>query len=153
MAARQSFSVCALCTVTLFTACSSNPPRSTPVSTAPIGYENSQVRYGQVASIERVSMAARSSGGGAVLGAVLGAVIGNQIGSGGGRAVATGVGAVGGAAIGDQVEKNRRGNEADVYRVGVRFEDGGYAQFDYQRVDYLRVGDRVKVESGQIHML
>ena len=153
MAARQSFMVFTLSAVALVTACSNNPPRTTPVSSAPMGYENTQVRYGQVASIERVPVASRSSGGGAVLGAVLGAVVGNQIGAGSGRAVATGVGAVGGAAIGDQIEKSNRGNEGEIYRVGVRFEDGGYAHFDYQRVDNLRVGDRVRVEGGQLRMM
>lgn len=50
----------------------------------------------------------QSSGGGALLGAVVGGLLGNTIGHGNGRAAATGIGIVGGAAVGDNVE--RRGN-------------------------------------------
>ena len=44
------------------------------------------------------------SGAGAVIGAIAGGLLGNAIGHGTGRAVATGVGLVGGAAFGDQIE-------------------------------------------------
>ena len=101
-----------------------------------------------LSNIELVPMSTRSSTGGAVLGAVIGAVVGNQIGSGSGRAVATGVGAVGGAVIGSNIARNRADNE--VYRISVRMDNGGTAQFDYERVDDLRIGDRVRVEGGQI---
>ena len=46
----------------------------------------------------------RSSGGGALIGALIGGVVGNQIGHGFGRAAATGIGAVAGAAIGNHAE-------------------------------------------------
>ena len=46
----------------------------------------------------------RPSGGGALLGALIGGVVGNQIGHGFGRAAATGIGAVAGAAIGNHAE-------------------------------------------------
>lgn len=45
----------------------------------------------------------RQSVGGAVLGGLLGAALGNQIGHGGGRAVATGIGLIGGMAAGDHL--------------------------------------------------
>ena len=45
-----------------------------------------------------------NSGAGAVLGAIAGGVLGNQIGHGAGRAVATGIGVVGGAAVGNSIE-------------------------------------------------
>jgi uncharacterized protein YcfJ len=51
----------------------------------------------------------QSSGGGAVLGAVLGGLIGNQIGHGGGRAAATGLGVIGGAMLGDNLEGRNAG--------------------------------------------
>lgn len=44
------------------------------------------------------------SGAGAVIGAIAGAALGNAIGHGTGRAVATGIGLVGGAALGDNIE-------------------------------------------------
>jgi len=46
----------------------------------------------------------RSPGGGALIGALIGGVVGNQIGHGFGRAAATGIGAVAGAAIGNHAE-------------------------------------------------
>lgn len=47
-----------------------------------------------------------NSGAGALLGAIAGAAIGNSMGGGAGRAAATGIGMVTGAAIGDRVEAN-----------------------------------------------
>ena len=44
------------------------------------------------------------SGAGALVGAVVGGVVGNQFGHGMGRAAATGLGAVGGAALGNHAE-------------------------------------------------
>jgi uncharacterized protein YcfJ len=46
------------------------------------------------------------SGAGALVGAIAGAAVGNAFGHGGGRALATGIGMVTGAAIGDRVEAN-----------------------------------------------
>ncbi|MEO8836959.1 MAG: glycine zipper 2TM domain-containing protein, partial [Caldimonas sp.] len=46
------------------------------------------------------------SGAGALIGAIAGGVIGNQFGHGLGRAAATGLGVVGGSAIGNNVEAN-----------------------------------------------
>ncbi|MDZ4812994.1 MAG: glycine zipper 2TM domain-containing protein [Pseudomonadota bacterium] len=105
--------------------------------------------YGVVSGIDVIELRSRPSGGGAVLGAVLGAVIGNQVGSGRGRAAATGAGAVGGAVIGYNMEKNNRRDD-EFYRVSVRFEDRRTREFDYERIDDLRVGDRVLVERGEL---
>lgn len=106
--------------------------------------------YGRVENIGYVQTASRPSGAGAVLGAVIGAVIGNQIGAGSGRAVATGVGVIGGAVAGNAIEgRTRRDGEA--YRVQIRFEDGSVRDFDFARIDDLRIGDRVKLENGQVH--
>lgn len=140
------FSVSAL---VLVTACSSNPPHNDPYRSTS-GVVSNAAGYGNVSNIELVSMASRNSAGGAVLGAVIGAVIGNQIGSGTGRAAATGLGAVGGAVIGNNIQ-NRNRNEGEVYRISVRMDNGQTAQYDYQSIDDLRVGDRVRVESGQLY--
>ena len=146
MTARRIALVCSVSALTLITACSSNPPRSDPYAN-PTSSVSSVSQYGNVSNIEVVSSSSRGAGG-AVLGAVIGAVIGNQIGSGSGRAAATGVGAVGGAIIGNNLQKR---NESDVYRVSVRLDNGSTAQFDYQSIDDLRVGDRVHVDGGQLH--
>ena len=130
----------------LITACSSGPRN---VESYPGAYNTSSsaVQYGNVSNIEVVSSGTRGAGG-AVLGAVIGAVIGNQIGRGTGRAAATGLGAVGGAVIGNNLQKR---NETDVYRVSVRWDSGNMGQFDYHSIEDLRVGDRVRVDGGQLH--
>ena len=146
MTARRIAILCSVSALTLIAACSSNPPRSDPYANAPSA-SSMATQYGNVSNIEIVSSASRGAGG-AVLGAVIGAVIGNQIGSGSGRAAATGVGAVGGAIIGNNIQKR---NESDVYRISVRLDSGNTAQYDYQSIDDLRVGDRVRIDGGQMH--
>lgn len=56
------------------------------------------------------------SGGGALIGAIVGGVVGNQFGHGLGRAAATGLGAVAGSAIGNNVEANNGGAATVVSR-------------------------------------
>ena len=123
-----------------------------PVYTSPPQYANQYAQYGQVSRIDTVPVASRTSGAGAVLGAVLGAVVGHQIGAGTGRAVATGAGAVGGAVAGNAIEQRTRRDD-EVFRVGVRFDDGTYREFDFQRIADLQVGDRVRYEGGQIYRM
>ena len=142
-------------TAALLGACSSGPRGGYATAPAPVysnapQYSNQYAQYGQVNRIDVIPVASRTSGGGAVLGAVLGAVVGNQIGSGTGRALATGAGAVGGAVAGNAIERRTRRDD-EVFRVGVRFEDGSYREYDFQRIDDLQVGDRVKLEGGQLH--
>ena len=48
----------------------------------------------------------RNTGGGAVVGAVVGGVLGNAFGMGAGKAAATAIGVIGGAAIGDRIERD-----------------------------------------------
>jgi outer membrane lipoprotein SlyB len=108
--------------------------------------------YGRVERIGYVQISQRPSGAGAVLGAVIGGVVGNRFGGGSGRALATGVGVVGGAVVGNAIEGRQR-REDEVYRVQVRFDNGSVRDFDFQRIDDLQVGDRVKFEGGQIHRI
>ena len=58
----------------------------------------------QVCNNQQVVVEQPKSGGGALLGAVAGGAMGNAIGNGGGRALATMIGLVGGAMVGDRVE-------------------------------------------------
>ncbi len=57
-----------------------------------------------VCSNQPVAVQQPSSGAGALIGAIAGAALGNAIGHGTGRAAATGIGLVGGAAVGDRIE-------------------------------------------------
>ena len=58
----------------------------------------------QVCNTQQVITETPKSGGGALLGAVAGGAVGNAIGNGSGRALATVIGLVGGAMVGDRVE-------------------------------------------------
>src|SRR3954463_3851563 len=145
--------IIAICCITSLVACSSRQETrhtSRHVYSAP--KEASSSHYGRVSDIEILSVESKTSGGGAVLGAVIGGVVGHQLGKGTGRDLATGAGAVGGAIAGNNVER-RNGHDSDIYRVTVKFENGSRQQFDYEDINDLRVGDRVKVEGGQIERL
>ena len=137
------------------------------------------VQYGQVRSIEQDFSGDRPSrndnsgaggGGGALVGGVIGGVIGNQVGKGGGRTAATVIGAVGGALVGAEIERQNqqqqqqqqygrnepygygsgRQRERVIFHVLVRLEDRSEQWFDFERVDGLRVGDRVRIENGRL---
>ena len=127
MNARSFVLVLSVSALAVISACSASPPRNdSAVAPAPAPAYNNATQFGYVSGIDVVPVASRTSGGGAVLGAVLGAVIGNQI-------------------------EKRNKSESDIYRVSVRLDNGSTGQFDYQRIDDLRVGDRVRVEAGQLH--
>ena len=150
MMTRKLSVLCSVSALALMTACSSNPPRNEAVFDPPGSSGRSVTTFGNVSSIEIVSVASRSSGGGAILGAVIGGVLGHQVGGGSGRDAATVIGAVGGAVVGNQVERRNK-DDGEIYRVNVRLDNGRVVQFDYQRIDDLRVGDRVRLQDGQLH--
>ena len=58
----------------------------------------------QVCTTQQVTSPGSKSGAGAAMGAIAGGAIGNNIGDGAGRAVATMLGLVGGAILGDRIE-------------------------------------------------
>ncbi|MDL9998862.1 glycine zipper 2TM domain-containing protein [Variovorax sp. J22P240] len=112
------------------------------------------VEYGRVANIEVIrsqTAGTPTTGGGAIAGGLLGGVLGNQIGSGNGRTAATALGVVGGALLGNSVEANRSGPRAyESFRVSIQTDNGGYRAFDVPTPGDLRIGDRVRIDNGQI---
>ena len=72
------------------------------ISSTPVVQQISVPR--QVCNSQQVAVESPKSGGGAILGAVAGGAVGNAIGNGGGRALATMIGLVGGAVVGDRIE-------------------------------------------------
>ena len=107
-------------------------------------------RVGSITSIEPIRERPQGNGTGAVIGGVLGAVVGNQFGHGGGRAVMTGAGAVGGAVIGNNVERNHR-TAVTGYRVGIRLDSGATRSFQRTQLGGLHVGDRVELDAKSFH--
>lgn len=107
-------------------------------------------RLGEVRHIEEIRTRPKGSGTGAVIGGVLGGLVGNQFGHGGGKAATTVLGAAGGAVAGNNIERNR--NEGiSGYRVTVRLDNGQSRTFEESRLDGLRVGDRVRIDNGNLH--
>ncbi|HEX5365023.1 MAG TPA: glycine zipper 2TM domain-containing protein [Gallionella sp.] len=104
--------------------------------------------YGVVDGIEATRGSDGGIGAGTVIGGVVGGVLGHQVGGGTGNDVATVAGVVGGAVVGHQIEKSNR--QADSYRVRVRLENGGEQTVTQQSIDDLRIGDRVRIESGRV---
>jgi outer membrane lipoprotein SlyB len=144
--------------VALLAGCAQQPVGRQPAGYPQPGYgwgaqpqpqpQPAYVQYGQVTRIERVG--AEAGGGGAVIGGVVGAVVGRQFGgSSSARNVGTVLGAVGGALIGHQIERGQSSNGA--IRVSVTFDNGSARAFDYAELGDLRVGDRVRLQDGQLY--
>lgn len=72
----------------------------------------------QVCNNTQVLVQQPKSGGGALLGAVAGGAAGNAIGDGGGRAIATLIGLVGGALVGDRIEGDNAPQYQNVQQCG-----------------------------------
>ena len=134
-----------------------NPaPGSTyPAATTVPNSQGAYVEYGRVNNVEiiRTQQPSTSSGVGAVIGGVAGAVVGSQIGGGSGRTAATVIGAVGGAVAGNAIERSRTANAAagESYRVSVQLDNGAQRAYDMTSYGELRIGDRVRIENGQLY--
>ena len=130
---------------------SSYPSASYPTGNTAPGY----VEYGRVTGVEliRTQEPARGSGAGAVIGGIAGGVLGNQIGRGSGRDLATIAGVAGGALAGNAIEKNTQTQGRDAYRVSVQTDNGVVRAYDLSSAGDMRVGDRVRIENGQLFRL
>lgn len=115
-------------------------------------YNSQYVAYGVVETITQSAGGIANSGIGAgtVIGGVVGGVLGNQVGGGTGKTIATVAGVAGGALIGHEVDKNRQGNNL-TYTVGVRLNNGDMQAIHLDGISDLRVGDRVRIENGQLY--
>jgi len=86
-------------------------------------------RQQQVCNGPQGGYAVPKSGAGAIMGAIAGAAIGNSIGKGNGRALATGIGIVGGAAMGDQIEG--QGQQCAVQTITENQIVGYFVRYEY----------------------
>ena len=132
---------------------SSMPTNSYPSTSYPAGSTTpGYAEYGRVTGVElvRSQETARGAGAGAVIGGIAGAVLGHQIGRGSGRDLATIAGGVGGAVAGNAIEKNSQTQARDAYRISVRTDNGTVRAYDLSSAGDLRLGDRVRIENGQL---
>lgn len=103
---------------------------------------------GTVRSVTAITEQGRGTGAGAVIGAIVGGVAGNQVGGGTGRDLATAAGVVGGALLGNTIERNR--NSAAYYEVVIDMESGGQQVINLENPAGLATGTSVSVVNGNI---
>jgi outer membrane lipoprotein SlyB len=131
----------------------SNYPQTTYPTYPTVNNQGNYLEYGRVSNVE-VIRTQGSNGGpgvGAVIGGVAGAVVGSQIGAGNGRTAATVIGAVGGAIAGNAIEKSQSANAGEAFRVSVQMDNGAVRAYDMSSYGDLRIGDRVRIENGQVY--
>lgn len=88
------------------------------ISSTPVVQQTTVPR--QICNNQQYVTEAPRTGGGAVLGALAGGAAGNAIGDGNGRALATVIGLVGGAVVGDRVEGGGRQQVQNVQQCSVQ---------------------------------
>ena len=118
-----------------------------PVSTAARNPE-SCFNCGVVEAINPVEVKGSGSYVGKIGGGVVGALLGSQIGDGKGRTAAQIAGAIGGAVAGNEIEKRAR--TTTHYEVVVRLSNGGTQTISYASTPPVTVGQRVRVENGEL---
>jgi outer membrane lipoprotein SlyB len=105
---------------------------------------------GTISNIEQRTEKGEATGMGAVAGAILGAVAGREIvgGKRSHRDAAAVAGAVGGGYAGHQIEKKAR--STTYYLVTVRMDDGRSETVTLNSTEGLSIGQKVRVEDGNI---
>jgi outer membrane lipoprotein SlyB len=157
MKTRQIMIATCLTAAALMSACTNTgyqPVSSAPSNSGYSGTQYSGTQYGVVDAIEMVpgskgGIAGSGIGAGTVIGGVVGGVLGHQVGGGSGKDIATAAGVVGGAVVGHEIEK-RNQQQQNVYNVRVRLNNGGNQTITVPSVNELRVGDRVRIDNGNI---
>ena len=111
---------------------------------------NAYGRTGTVESIQTQTVQNVPDAAGAIGGALVGGGLGSLIGGGTGRTVATVVGAVGGGFVGNELASR---DQTLVWNIGVRYDDGSWANVQQTSAPGLRIGDRVRVTQTGIELL
>lgn len=112
--------------------------------------QNPYGRTGTVESIQTQTVQNVDNAVGAIGGALVGGGLGSLIGGGTGRTVATVVGAVGGGFVGNELAGR---SQTLVWNIGVRYDDGSWANIQQTSAPGLRIGDRVRVTQTGIELL
>lgn len=97
---------------------------------------------GKVLSVSSQEKSGEGSALGMIAGGVAGALLGNQVGQGTGKDLATIAGAAGGAYAGKKIEEKAKSHT--VWTVGVQFEDGSQANYEFAQDPGFKAGDAVK---------
>jgi len=120
-----------------------------PETPPPSAHPAPSAFVGSVTAIDPIRTRPKGSGVGAVAGGVAGGVVGHEL---FGSTLGTVAGAAGGAVLGNNLERNHREGVAG-YHVHVRLDDGRSRTITQTHIGDLRVGDRVRLEGGQVHRM
>ena len=138
-----------------------NPNSSTPAETTPATAASTAAPVpapapvicnscGVVSAINTIHEQGEGSGVGGALGALVGGLAGNQVGGGSGKKIATVAGAIGGAVLGNNIEKNR--NSTTYYEVVIDMESGPQQVINVPDATGISVGSRLTVQGGNISL-
>ncbi|MET0207443.1 MAG: glycine zipper 2TM domain-containing protein [Burkholderiaceae bacterium] len=119
----------------------------------PPAYSVQQEGYGRTGTVESIQTQTVQNvpnAVGAIGGALVGGGLGSLIGGGTGKTVATVVGAIGGGFVGNELASR---DQTLVWNIGVRYDDGTWANVQQTSAPGLRIGDRVRVTSTGIELL
>lgn len=105
---------------------------------------------GVVRSITAVAEQGQGTGVGGAIGAIVGGLAGNQVGGGSGKKIATVAGAIGGAVLGNNIEKNR--NSTTYYEVVIDMESGQQQVINVPDASGISTGSQVSVQGGNISL-
>ncbi|MDH5265037.1 MAG: glycine zipper 2TM domain-containing protein [Betaproteobacteria bacterium] len=105
------------------------------------------VRFGVVEAVRVIRIDAPQTGVGATSGAILGGIAGSTVGGGSGQAAAAVAGAVLGGIIGSHIEADA--NQGNGLEITVLLDGGRYIAVVQAPDETFRIGDRVRVLSGQ----
>jgi len=152
----RSFPCCLASVLALSFLAACSPQEGSPVAASPSTASAVQAMppieictsCGTVRSISPVTQAGQSTGAGAVIGGIVGGVAGNQVGGGSGQQIATAAGVIGGAVLGNTIERNR--NAVSYTDVVIDMDTGGQQTV---RIDYpvaFGVGAEVDVRGTSI---
>jgi outer membrane lipoprotein SlyB len=97
-----------------------------------------------------VVQAGTSTGLGAAIGAVAGGLAGNQVGGGSGNTIATAAGVIGGAVLGNTIERNR--SSGTMYEVVIAMDNGAQQTIIVPDVIGISLGAAVNVQGGSISL-
>ncbi len=139
---RRTAAILAAATALFLAGCNTPPAYSVQ--------QNAYGRTGTVESIQTQTVQNVDNAVGAIGGALVGGGLGSLIGGGTGRTVATVVGAIGGGFVGNELANK---NQTLVWNIGVRYDDGSWANIQQTSAPGLRIGDRVRVTQTGIELL
>ncbi|RTL51420.1 MAG: glycine zipper 2TM domain-containing protein [Rhodocyclaceae bacterium] len=105
------------------------------------------VRMGVVESVRRVTIEGERSPVGTLAGGVVGGIAGSEVGQGKGSSIATVLGAVAGGLAGQAIEE--RANKKAGLEITIKLDNGQMIAISQEADEEFRVGERVRVLSGQ----